>query len=59
MLRRLVEVNYLTRRDEATDPRVEFWLLGLRTPSLLVEAADRFGGRARELAARHPLLTDA
>jgi len=59
MLRRLVEVNYLTHRDQATDPRVEFWLLELRTPALLIEAADRFGERARQLSTRRPLLTDA
>jgi hypothetical protein len=59
MLRRLVEVNYLTFRDEVTAPRKEFWLLELRTPALLVEAAARFGERALELASRRPLLADA
>jgi len=59
MLRRLVEVSYLTFRGEATDARVELWLLELRTPALLIEAAARHSGRARELAARRPLLADA
>ena len=59
MLRRLVEVNYLTFRDEATAPRAEFWLLELRTPALLIEAAARFPARARELAVRRALLADA
>lgn len=59
MLRRLVEVSYLTFRHEATEERVGFWLLELRTPELLVEAAARFSDRARSLAARRPLLRDA
>lgn len=59
MLRRLVEVNYLTFRDQPTDPRVAFWLLELRTPALLIEAAARFAERARELAVRRPVLAEA
>ncbi|MBI2538097.1 MAG: hypothetical protein HYW06_14280, partial [Gemmatimonadetes bacterium] len=59
MLRRLVEVNYLTFRSEATEVRVEFWLRELRTPALLLEAAARFGERARALAASRPLLAAA
>jgi hypothetical protein len=59
MLRRLVEVNYLTFRADATETRVAFWLLELRTPGLLLEAASQFAGRARELATRRPLLADA
>lgn len=59
MLRRLVEVNYLTFRGQATEERVRFWLLELRTPALLLEAVTRFGERTRELAGRRPLLVDA
>lgn len=59
MVRRLVEVNYLTFRSEATAARVDFWLLELRTPALLVEAAARYAERARALVDRRPLLADA
>ena len=41
MLRRLVDANYLTHRDEPTPERVSFWLRELRSPELLVEAAER------------------
>ena len=59
MLRRLVEVSYLTFRTEPTEARVEFWLLELRTTALLLEAAGQFAGQARSLAGRRPLLTEA
>ncbi len=39
MIRRLVEVNYMTHRAEATQEQVDFWLRELRTPELLLEAA--------------------
>lgn len=57
MIRRLVEVNYLTFRGEATAPRIEFWLRELRTPSLLVEAATSFGQQARDLTPVRPTLS--
>ena len=56
MLRRLVEVNYLTFRTEPTERRVAFWLRGLPTPQLLVEAAAAFRSAAEGLATRRPLL---
>jgi hypothetical protein len=59
MLRRLVEVNYLTFGTDPTEARVAFWLLELRTPALLAEAAARFGEQASALTARRPLLVDA
>ena len=42
MIRRLVEANYATTRDEPTPKRVRFWLAEARTPELLVELAGRF-----------------
>ncbi len=56
MLRRLVEVNYLTFRDDATASRIDFWLRELRTPSLLMESATRFAASARSLIPSRPLL---
>lgn len=49
MVRRLVDVNYLTYRNEPTPERVAFWLRELRTPELLVEAAEAHP----DAAARH------
>ena len=59
MLRRLVEANYLAFRAEATAPRVEFWLMELRTPGLLVDVAGAFRAPAERLAVRRPLLSGA
>jgi len=39
MLRRLVEVDYLARRDDADERDIEWWLAELRTPAYLVELA--------------------
>jgi hypothetical protein len=59
MIRRLVEVNYLTFREEVTDARIAFWLMELRTPSLLIEAAQQFTDTAQQLIADRPLLRHA
>ena len=59
MIRRLVEVNYFTFRDDATGPRIDFWLRELRTPALLIESAGRFSDRAHALAPSRPLLLHA
>jgi hypothetical protein len=56
MIRRLVDVNYLGHRDEPTPERILFWLRELRTPELLVEAAQAHAGEAEELAQERPLL---
>jgi hypothetical protein len=59
MVRRLVEVNYLTFRAEATLQRVDFWLRELRTPALLVEVAGRFPDDAARLVTRRAFLAAA
>jgi hypothetical protein len=59
MVRRLVEVNYLSFHNDSTVPRVDFWLRELRTPPLLIEATARFTERARAVLADRPLLTNA
>jgi hypothetical protein len=56
MIRRLVDVNYLSHQDEPTPERILFWLRELRSPELLVEAARAHTGAAMELAAERPLL---
>jgi hypothetical protein len=56
MIRRLVDVNYLSHRNEPTPERVLFWLRELRTPELLVEAAQAHADVAAELAGERPLL---
>ena len=56
MIRRLIEADYFAARDEPSRERIEFWLLELRTPELLIEAAASHPGIAKRLeAARHLL----
>ena len=59
MIRRLVDVNYLTYRDHPTDARQRFWLLELRTPDLLCEAVRQFPAVANQLLGDRPLLAGA
>ncbi len=56
MIRRLVEVNYLTHRTEPTPERIAFWLNELRTPELLVEAAQAHPGEAEAAFEQRPVL---
>jgi hypothetical protein len=56
MIARLVEANYFQHRDDASPERVRFWLLEMRTPALLVEAAQRFPADLEQLSGRRPLL---
>jgi hypothetical protein len=59
MIRRLLEANYFENREQPTPQRITFWLRELRTAPLLIETADSFSSRARELQAERPLLTFA
>lgn len=59
MVRRLIEVNYLTFRDDVTAARIDFWLRELRTPSLLIESVTRFSERTHALIPVRPLLRHA
>jgi hypothetical protein len=56
MIRRLVDVNYLSHRDEPTPERILFWLRELRTPELLEEAARAHSGAVEKLLGERPLL---
>jgi hypothetical protein len=59
MLRRLVEVNYLTHQEESTPERVDFWLRELRTPELLVEVAEGYPEAVAKARLDRPLLRHA
>lgn len=59
MLRRLVEAHYFQNRDRPASERVRFWLLELRTPELLIEAARNHRQICRGLIEERPLLEAA
>jgi hypothetical protein len=56
MLQRLLEAHYFRHRGAGTPERQRFWLLELRTPELLTEAAQRWPQLAEEIAQQRPLL---
>lgn len=56
MLQRLLESHYLRHRVSSTPEQRRFWLLELRTPELLVEAAQRWPQLAEQIAQERPLL---
>lgn len=56
MVRRLVDANYLTHREEPTPERVAFWLRELRTPELLVEVAQAHPHEVASTRLERPLL---
>lgn len=56
MIRRLVDVNYLSHRDEPTREQLAFWLQELRTPALLVEVAEAHPELATKQTAARSLL---
>ena len=59
MIRRLVEAHYEAHRNDATDARIEFWLLESRTPDMLIALAADHGTQARTLVPRRRLLSEA
>ena len=59
MVRRLLEAHYFQHRDAATPTQVRFWLLELRTPSLLIELVAKQPAAALELGATRSLLAVA
>ena len=56
MVRRLVDVNYLTHREEPTPERVVFWLRELRSPELLIEAVQAHPAAVAGARRERPLL---
>ena len=59
MIRRLVEAHYFQNRKNPNPAQIRFWLRELRTPQLLVEAAQAHPGVCRRLAPMRPLLIQA
>ncbi len=59
MIQRLLEVDYLSCRGEATSESVNFWLMEMRTPELLCELVRLFPEAAESLMPLRPLLVAA
>jgi hypothetical protein len=59
MLRRLVEAHYFQNRDHPTAAHVRFWMLELRSPELLIEAARYHRSACERAVRRRPLLQHA
>jgi len=57
MIRRLVEISYMTDRDAPTPKRIGFWLGELRTPELLIEVAQRWPEAVAQVQPSRPLLS--
>jgi hypothetical protein len=56
MLRRLLEADYFSQSSTPNARQVRFWLRELRTPELLLEAAERWPAACARLKASRPLL---
>lgn len=59
MIRRLVEADYFAAPQQPTREQIEFWLLELRTPSLLIETAATHPKITTDLEAIRTLLNFA
>jgi len=59
MIRRLVEANYFQNRKSPNPAQVEFWLIELRSPELLIEVARIHVKLCKRLASTRPLLAHA
>ena len=56
IIRRLVEVNYLSHRDNPPEERILFWLRELRTPEILVEVVQAHADLAEKVSGERALL---
>jgi len=56
MVRRLVEANYFQNCDKPNAAQIEFWLLELRTPALLVDLAQTHLSLAKKFLPKRKLL---
>ena len=56
MIRRLVDVNYTSYREEPTSERIAFWIRELRTPELLLEIMQAHPDAVAEARPHRPLL---
>jgi hypothetical protein len=59
MIRRLVEAHYFSASTRPGAAQINFWLRELRTPQLLMEAAQAHARLARRLTPKRPLLRHA
>ena len=59
MIRRLVEAHYFQHRKNSSPAQLRFWLLELRTPSLLIELAQSHPRLGHQLTRVRPLLAHA
>lgn len=59
MIRRLIEANYFENQKRPNKKQIEYWLLELRTPELLIELAKRNTVLCQRLTAKRPLLAFA
>jgi hypothetical protein len=59
MLARLVEANYFANRSSPSQEQIQFWLIELRSPQLLVEVAMAHATAASHLHKDRPLLRAA
>jgi hypothetical protein len=59
MIRRLVDRNYFTNRENPSSAQIEFWFKELRTPELLIEVAKANGDQCERLTGDRPLLVNA
>ncbi len=56
MVRRLLEADYFAHRNRPANEQIEFWLLELRTPELLIETVAMHAGIATIFESSRPLL---
>jgi hypothetical protein len=59
MIRLLMEGHYFEHRKDSSLERQKFWLLELRTPSLLIKLARIYPSLCRQLTPKRPLLAHA
>jgi hypothetical protein len=59
MIRRLVEANYFQNSVAPNAVQIGFWLLELRTPEVLIEAAKAHSDECNRLISKRPLLRSA
>jgi hypothetical protein len=59
MLRRLVDVHYLSNREHGSNEAVDFWLRELRSAELLIEAAALHPARAQAIGVHRIALACA
>jgi hypothetical protein len=56
MVRRLIEVNYFSNRENPSHEQIRFWFLELRSPDLLIELVQTQGRIPAQLLRKRPLL---